>query len=670
MRDLKHIIRHIGMMGFGVALLAINSHPANADIAACDGKYNHAAELVDAAHGKYGTLYSGGHHQHRTDHVGATLDLYRLWRGWPDAGLRRAQVAGIGGGYDTGEHYLPSPEVAEVWGRAKWAAEAGDITGRSDQDLAFAAQGFDRLTGPTLGRDDWRRGELPEQITGGWPEAVALMAQEPALDWVQSVAVASHADYALSWYLEANMSKAVRAAHGRIAATDWARFRAGEGIEWAVSAALHTSRDDELEGLGDTITRWRKGVETCEASPQEYAALASAQVALGRFSEFAFREPRDETKTGMASLMPVHVQSVLFRHQFQRKLLGLPNRCTRDNDTPLAETARVEALMQRLYAACKIEHVPLRQVAYAFRAYNLLSADHLAELGRREGAPHGLVRAAFARHVALGNWQSAEDLLPDLMAASPYVAERIEREWEARRRPKRVRLARIILFTPNLGTMVGTYEDSEQGMRLHVNNVLGGADEGGSVTGTRNLLSGYLDDEIMQRDYEVMLGLPGRWGAFFGVRSGLGNSAIGRASRRLSRFGVYWRTPETSDEVRVPRIGRPGDWRGVPFVKNLTAQSELRQLSGDSALMHTVSDIIIDWSGQQTQGRWARRFGNHEADAEALAQLIELCRYNSCGMHAGRFQVQRAFELLKLRMGRTEAAKATKYWWLPDSRTR
>ncbi len=630
----------------------------------CDGKYLHAAGLVDAAYRKYGTLYSGGLHKHRTDHVGATLDLYRLWRGLPDLGLRSTDVVGIRGAYEGADNYYNNPAVSLVWARARWAAQAEGAP-EEERAHAFAAYGFERLTGRTSTLDAWRRGEVEPQEDGeGWPRAVALMAEHASLDWMQSVAVASTAEYTFEWHLDVDMSEESRAAHTRIAEADWERFRAGDGIEWAVSAALHTSDPSQLEGFAETVRSWSDGVRNCEASPGDYAALASTQAVLGRFQAYAFRRPRNDTGVDLLAQMPVKIISTIQSRRFRRGLLGLPRRCTQNSDDPLSDGVSVEWVMKRLYAACEIEHVPLSESAYAFRAYNLLSADHLAALGRREGAPAGLLRAAFARHVALGHWQSAEALLEDLKAASPQSAERIDAEWQATGRPEPLRLARIILFTPNLSTMVASTKDSEPGMRLHVWNVLGGVDESGSVAGIRNLLPEYLSDEILQRDYEVMLRLPHRWGAFAGSRWGYYNSPIGRAMRRGERYRAFaQRNGKRSAAAGWRRIGRPGSRDGVPFIQNLTDAAELQDLSGDAALMRTVSDIILGWSEVQTSGRWARWFGNHEDDAEALAQLIELCRYNECGAYAGTPQAERAFKILKLRMGRTDAAKATKYWW-------
>jgi|GEM_PF-3026726 len=663
MKRLSKTIHRIGRVGLSVGVLVASWQVASADITAhCEGKYVHAVQLVDAAFAKYGTLYSGGHHNHRTDHVGATLDLYRLWRGLPDAGLRGANVVGIVREYDTSsESYWQQPSVAEVWARAKWAASEAELENLGEQDRAFAAQGFDRLTGIQTDLDGWREGIVSDPSKEGWPDAVALMAENSALDWMQSVAVASSADYALYWHLAENMSEEDRTAHKRIGAADWERFQAGEGIEWAVSAALHYHEDQELEGFAETLAGWGKTVLDCTATPAEYAALVTTQSVLGRYKDFAWRRSRDASKPGLTELLPPSVRSGISRSRAFTKILVPPRYC-RQSDGALGLSAPVEDVMLALYAACEIEDVPLSDAAYAMRAYNLLSTDHLVVLGKRYDAPAGLVRAAFARHVALGNWLSAEDLVPDLMAATPAHAARIEREWTARGRPRPVRLARIILFTPNLSTMIASTEQSEAGINMHVWHALGGIDEAGSVRGTRNLQRDYVYGGIMQRDYEVMLRLPHRRGAFWAGRWGL-TGPLGRATERQAIRGDHWRARRAPPIDYRRYIGRPGDRNGVPFVRELVAVEELRDLAGDAALMKTVSDVILDWSEAQTDSWWARRFGNHEADAEALAQLIALCRYNACGARAGTPQAKRAFKMLKGRMGKTGAAKSTKYWW-------
>jgi hypothetical protein len=77
--------------GVLLALLLILPLSAMAE-GLCNGRYKLAEEMLDAAYGKFGTLYSGGGHFSNRDNVGATLDLWRLWNGWPDLKLREART--------------------------------------------------------------------------------------------------------------------------------------------------------------------------------------------------------------------------------------------------------------------------------------------------------------------------------------------------------------------------------------------------------------------------------------------------------------------------------------------------------------------------------------------------------------------------------------------------
>lgn len=58
----------------------------------CQGRYATASQMLDAAYGRFGTLYTGGPSASYfgTD-LGPTIDLYRLWRGLPDLRFRDAQ---------------------------------------------------------------------------------------------------------------------------------------------------------------------------------------------------------------------------------------------------------------------------------------------------------------------------------------------------------------------------------------------------------------------------------------------------------------------------------------------------------------------------------------------------------------------------------------------------
>jgi len=89
-------------------------------------------------------------------------------------------------------------------------------------------------------------------------------------------------------------------------------------------------------------------------------------------------------------------------------------------------------------------------------------------------------------------------------------------------------------------------------------------------------------------------------------------------------------------------------------------------LTTDKRLLHTVARVITDWAADQTDSLFERKLLNRDEEANALARLIHLCKFESCGMRKGVYSdtplQQRAFILLQGRMGDTDAAVATPYW--------
>ena len=82
------LMRVAGLVVVLVWIGVLGPAQAQSSAAICGGKYAAAGEMLDAAFGRFGTLYAGSEDVGIGRDVGATLDLYRLWHGLPDYGFR------------------------------------------------------------------------------------------------------------------------------------------------------------------------------------------------------------------------------------------------------------------------------------------------------------------------------------------------------------------------------------------------------------------------------------------------------------------------------------------------------------------------------------------------------------------------------------------------------
>ncbi|MEO0991502.1 MAG: hypothetical protein AAFX00_11185, partial [Pseudomonadota bacterium] len=165
--------------------------------AVCDGRYAAVTLLIEQSYKDFGTLYSGGPNYGT---VGPTLEVYRMLRRLPDAGMAQRRDR-----------------------TAAFVDPAGNLS-----DPAFAEDTLHRSL-PRIHDPDFRR-DRPEGSTDsevllnvytvvgpypGWwltPEAphltevqrvIASHGTDDALDWLLTVQAASHRPFRISWTLHA-----------------------------------------------------------------------------------------------------------------------------------------------------------------------------------------------------------------------------------------------------------------------------------------------------------------------------------------------------------------------------------------------------------------------------------------------------------------------------------
>ena len=323
----------------------------------------------------------------------------------------------------------------------------------------------------------------------------------------------------------------------------------------------------------------------------------------------------------------------------------------------------------QLYLAANIDEVPQSASGYVRRAYNYLSTDDLNVLAHKDGwgaarvynrmnnahfakklpknLEPSLLTVVFARYISLGEWDKAGTLVPDLKAVMPEQADNIDRLW-ALDEPQQIRLALIALHTPSLTTLIsgGSHYNMDVGLWRNADY----------VSGSRNLPRHYAHGQPLQRDFEAWLQF--HISDFWGVR-GVTIRAMARASRR----GPPLRSAENAYRALQVQPSLHFNKKIISArFESLLAWDEVGRLSsGDERFMHRLAAMVIPWAEQKTN-TLEKRMGDNTLEANALARLIYLCRYNSCGDNNGISAQERAFRLLKYRLGSTPTTPVIKSW--------
>ena len=214
----------------------------------CEGKYRHAAELVNSAFNAYGTLYSGGDYFFSTNgNVSSTIDLYRFWRGYADIKLRehRPIVYEVQQGLE--RSYWSKLSAVDLWTNGAWALSDAAPKQYSNKQLVDAALGFDLLTSGG-GEPDWWLAPDERQRLGPRSKWVQYNSKtKPFLDWLQTSYAATSAPWSIHWHLEPSRRYIYDYGYVRIFEHAWKRYKAGDGVEWAAVAALNVPAGLEYE---------------------------------------------------------------------------------------------------------------------------------------------------------------------------------------------------------------------------------------------------------------------------------------------------------------------------------------------------------------------------------------------------------------------------------------
>lgn len=604
----------------------------------CSGQYKNVSETVHAALQKYDSLYSGGDHWHGIDDIGATLDIYRLWRNLPDWRLRELGSAEL-------DYDIYSQDIPRAAEQLQWVAEQVDDANLQPQQKFDAIVGLDLAGSVTTPADAW----LDDAAS-----------QSPQWLWLQLVMTASDAPWAIAPHLA--LGNDVRlSAYARLRDVAWKRYEESGGIEWAVAAQTLTPTGDADAQADHLFLRWQAKVENCDASQGEYAAWAitaplrwaSRGIGAEPIASFAF--PFQQ--------LPIASQRLVIRNLSWTTLLeGLQPYHAADAAPRLAAIAKLAdsspanitpwVNVARTYLASTLEelkevHQHHKVEAKSARAFNLLSAADMARLSETPGLSpdmrKALVMTAFTRHVALGNAEQAQDLIAQLKQLAPEHASNIEKRLR-QDLPPQIRLDLIVLDNPELSTWLVTADESFDDVGIRLRN----------SRPRRDLPRELAETRAIEQDLQAWLLLPQKWDRFAGVY-GYTLNALDRIHASRART-----TPAT---VTAPALFKATPGSANRYIEHWIAWNELPRLVEGNGLSHAISRDIVEWANSESDNWLKRLFIDQELMAQALSQVVRLNRREDGGMLGQLPSGRAAFALLHSRFPSSEAAKQTPYWY-------
>ena len=660
------------LRGLFVGAAILIAGPVHAAQGFCDGKYDQARQMLDAAYGKYGTLYSGGNHFRTRDNIGATIDLYRLWRGFPDLEFRVVPRGGIREVFDPLERY---GNIDAGW-KPEFLIDALRIAQTPDDpkywlvERYVAAVGLDMYTSPGPTPDWWLR-PIDALAEGTSRERVAdLTRSEPILDWLQYTIAASDGPWAIAWHI--NTSATRNEGYNRLRETAYQNYRATDGIEWLVAASLFPNyKADFPEDIKQAHMLLFQAAEDCSASAAEYAA-------------FAIIQAEGDADKGLDNLnvLPRELGEEVLRNSALRKVVNPLWRYRLDTSSYLKDiAARFDELSNtdwrgrwenndrhrasfhawlnvgRTYIAGSVAelidiHATHELDGKTLRALNMLSTDDLLQFARADGRSdedrRKMLKTAFARYFTLARYEDAVSLLPELKSLYPdhqaALDAILDQAWELE-----VKLAFALLELPEPSVwMIGTasYHIHDAGLFFQKN-----------VKARANFPDEFLRATFLQRDYSVWTEHP-HYRRAFRASGANRNQTVNRQYSRY-RYG----RPTASPSLQFLPTG-PGR-TNFAFV-NLIAWDEIHLLGRCNGLTHHVSRTLIDWADEGSNTWFKRQFAPNEDMAAALKRVIGINRQNGGNLIDGRPAGQRAFALMERRFPDTEAMHATKYWYFRD----
>jgi hypothetical protein len=665
-------------------LLSFESIAQTVNPILCNGKYSAAAEMIDAAYGKYGTLYSGGEHWHQVDHVGATIDLYRLWKGLFDLKLRHLEQ-GINEDQETLKTQIALTEALRLG-----TEEAREV---SEEDRRHAVTTLDLMTTSHQGKPvDWWHNYPPDKDDASGITA-ALAKQSPLLDWLQFILVASDMPQQQYWHWKNNNNN--DPAYKLLADKAWEEYEKSGSIEWFIASFLYVVEPYECDSdacgnqnYASTIVKWKEGVSTCQASEQEYAAFAISYLNAMHIKTDIYFSPGfyqvDEEKIEIKyfyrlpkpiedlpasvgwndlNLVPETIQKLVIQNYALRRISERANPYLKNH--PYSDPSSVFAFehsasktwyeLATFYLASSVKELSQLDLNHldqkAIRALNLVSADNLLFLSHLPNVDanvrYALLQTAFKRNFALNQDQKALELIEAIKTNEPLMTQKKITSILTKPIRADLKLALINLNLDPKGVWLNLPSSQSLDRDIGLDTWFASFEGCDSYFKLPNPVT------RAQDDLDAWLLAPYAWGRFRGMH-GYSIPILNKLNP-LTR-PLFFDTPSFESEL--------------PFSK-LIAWSEIAKLGENNAYVNRISSLVIDWAESSRSSRVMRKLKeafNMQSDEipEALHKLVMISKTCPLGEKDGKPIAQTAFELLHHDYPKSEWADKTPYWWEPD----
>lgn len=628
-------------------ILAVAPAAAKDDAAVCDGKYELAQEMLDAAYGKYGTLYSGGFEGTWSGNgVGPTIDLWRLWRGLPDLRFRDARQPEGSWGRDFSSFGRTSENMAMLLR----IAERKKATGVSDVYRYVTAVYLNKLVSAGSG-PWWWLAPGPQDQTQHQALVVESVAPGGLLEWLLVMMADSDRPDAVAWGREhpwatsADYPWPLVPPQAALREMVTARAKGSKSLEWQVAALV----TEGSTSAGQTVLS--EGITDCSATAAEYAAGAvEIYEKLKREGQWTRVDldllrvlPEKMRQNALANLAMLAVEG-------SRSQDNLPVMRERLQDiAAMSPSSDFDAWLYvgRAWTAETVEeliafHDGGRLDQRAVDTLNLLGLEDLAAYADQVTLPDTqhrmLVQVVATRAFVLGRQDMARRYLTALSGLMPDYAPRISEALEGPGSDE-VQVARAILALPRPTVRFFAYEDEEQ-----------------AYIAGRSWRS--FDDIDLPLRYVSAAVL--NWSLRSWMEAPLFPNWYGTVRRADRRGRVYvdaWAQPF------LPEVWQRED--GYAFLR-LVAWDELGQLDVCHGLTNRLSEVLTGWVDRNSDSWLDRLVMDEAALADTLQRLVVLNRRSPGALVQGRPAGQAAKALLETRFAATKAAEATPYWYFVD----
>jgi hypothetical protein len=611
----------------------------------CNGRYKLAEEMLDAAYGRFGTIYTGGPgSSYSGADIGPTIDLYRLWHGLPDLRFRDAQEFDYT--RDWGRDFGGFGDTADDLALILRIASRPQAKGLTEEFRYVTARYLNTMVDAGSG-PGWWLAPGPSDQSDRQKLVMAAATPGSLMEWLLVMMALSDTPQAVAWVNDGAWATSTRDHYDMRSPfaqvrTLVANRRASEpGLEWQVAAHIVKG------GPGD----FSHAVQTCTATNAEYAADAVA--GFHRLEGRATHPDRAILTTlpdKMRNLALGHLAMVAVRDlgrapddPANREVLDwIATNSPSPDFTAWLNVGRVWAAQNMAEVIALLGDAPLDR--RTIDTLNLLSLHDLtlfADQAKLPADQQGMVMTVVAtRAFVLGDQVMARRHLSTLAPLMPDYTAVISAALNGPGGAE-VQNARALLALPRPTVWLRSYDNDD--MQYAQNAYRFSA---------INLPLRFVSAGVLNRDLASWMLEP-----FMESRRYWGWSGADRARRRGRVYHDPYARPFIPDDFEYDA--------GYPFLR-LIAWDELGRLDLCHGLTQRLSAVLIHWVDQDSASWLKRLLTDQTTFPEVLRRVIVLNKVAPGALVDGRPAGQRAFALLSSRFADTPAGQATKYWYHTD----